>query len=287
MEEIVTRKEILDVMIDVEETMTAKAGIGIVLSVIILILPFERSVIAVKQTGLEMEEGNSNEGEITNKRDKIGLVLSVTTLTSPSERSVTAVKRTDLEMEEGNSKAILDEGAITSKRQKIGLVQSAITLTSPSEINAIAVKQIDLEMEGRSSKGNLNEVVITSKRAKIGLVLSATTLTSPSEINAIAVKLIDLVPVAVPHREVKVANTVALGLKEAHPDEVEDEHLVAQVNHEDLDLEAQVEAPLGVIDQEEAAVGAEFGSPQHSFCLIPSKPYGEQGGYALGRCSRA
>ena len=100
-------------------------------------------------------------------------------------------------------------------------------------------------------------------------------------------KLIDLVPVVVPHREVKVANTVALGLKEAHPDEVEDEHLVAQVNHEDLDLEAQVEAPLGVIDQEEAAVGAEFGSPQHSFCLIPSKPYGEQGGYALGRCSRA
>jgi len=234
-EEIVTRKEILDVMIDVEETMTAKAGIGIVLSVIILILPFERSVIAVKQTGLEMEEGNSNEGEITNKRDKIGLVLSVTTLTSPSEINATAVKLTNLEMEEGNS----------------------------------------------------NEGEIASKRDKIGLVLSATTLTSPSEINAIAVKLIDLVPVVVPHREVKVANTVALGLKEAHPDEVEDEHLVAQVNHEDLDLEAQAEAPLGVIDQEEAAVGAEFGSPQHSFCLIPSKPYGEQGGYALGRCSRA
>ena len=235
MEEIITRKEIHAVMIDVEETMTAKAGIGIVLSVIILILPFERSVIAVKQIGLRVEEGNSNEGGITNKRDKIGLALSATTLTSPSEINATAVKLTNLEMEEGNS----------------------------------------------------NEGEIASKRDKIGLVLSATTLTSPSEINAIAVRLIDLVPVAIPHREVEVANTVALDLKEARPDEVGGEHRVAQVNHEDLDSEALVEAALGVIDQEEVAVGAEFGAPQHSFCLNPSNTYGEQGGYALGRCSRA
>ena len=191
MEEIVTRKETLAVMTDAEETMTKKAEIGIALSVIILILPFERSVIAVKLTNLEMEEENSNEGEITSQRDKIGLVLS------------------------------------------------------------------------------------------------ATTLTSPSEINAIAVRLIDLVRVAVPHREVEVANTVALDLKEARPDEVGGEHRVAQVNHEDLDSEVLVEAALGVIDQEEVAVGAEFGTPQHSFCLNPSNTYGEQGGYALGRCSRA
>ena len=191
MEEIVTRKEILAVMTDVEETMTEKAEIGIVLSVIILISPFERSVIAVKQIGLKMEEENSNTGGITNKRDKIGLVLS------------------------------------------------------------------------------------------------ATTLTSPSEINAIAVMLIDLVQEARPHREVDPTKTEALGLREAHLDEDVDEPQGAQVNHEDLDSEVLVEVALEVIDQEEVAVGAEFGSPQHSFCLIPSKTYGEQGGYALGRCSRA
>ena len=69
--------------------------------------------------------------------------------------------------------------------------------------------------------------------------------------------------------------------------EDEDERQGARVNHEDLDSEALVEVVLEVIDQEEVAVGAEFGSPQHSFCLILSKTYGEQGGYALGRCSRA
>ena len=194
-QEIVTRKEILAVMVDVEEIMTEKEEIGLVLSVIILILPSERSVIAVKQTGLEMEEGNSKE--------------------------------------------------------------------------------------------NLNEVETISKKEEIGLVLSATTLTSPSEINAIAVELIDLVPAAGTHREIEVTKTVVLGLKEAHPVEVEDERRGAQVNHEDQDSEALAEVVLEVIDQEEVAVGAEFGSPQHSFCLNPSKTYGEQGGYALGRCSRA
>ena len=195
MEEIVTRKEILAVMGDVVEIMTEKAEIGLVQSVTILILPFERSVIAVKQTDLEMEEGNSKE--------------------------------------------------------------------------------------------NLNEVVTISKKEEIGLVLSATTLTSPSEINAIAVMLVDLVQVARPHREVDPTKTEALGLKEAHLDEGEGEPRGAQVNHEDLDSEALAEVVLEVIDQEEVAVGAELGSPQHSFCLIPSKTYGEQGGYALGRCSRA
>ena len=121
----------------------------------------------------------------------------------------------------------------------------------------------------------------------IGLVLSATTLTLPSEINAIAVMLVGLVQVASPHREVDPTKTEALGLKEVHLDEDEDERQGARVNHEDLDSEALVEVVLEAIDQEEVAVGAEFGSPQHSFCLILSKTYGEQGGYALGRCSRA
>ena len=226
------------------------------------------------------------EGIMTEKA-ATGIVQSAIIPILPSERSVTAVKRTDLEMEVGNSKEISNEVVITSKRDKIGLVLSVTTLTSPSEINAIAVKQIDLEMEGRSLKENLNEVVITSKRAKIGLVLSATTLTSPSEINAIAVKQIDLVPVARPSREEEAMNAVVLDPKGGIPDVEEEDHRVAQVNHEDLDSEALVEVVLEVIDQEEVAVGAEFGSPQHSFCLNPSKTYGEQGGYALGRCSRA
>ena len=142
-------------------------------------------------------------------------------------------------------------------------------------------------MEEGNSKENLNEVVTISKKEVIGLVLNATTLTLPSEINAIAVMLVGLVQVASPHREVDPTKTEALGLKEVHLDEDEDERRGAQVNHEDLDSEALVEVVLEVIDQEEVAVGAESGSPQHSFCLNPSVTYGEQGGYALGRCSRA
>ena len=182
---------------------------------------------------------------------------------------------------------IADVEGIMTEKAATGIVQSAIIPILPSERSVTAVKRTDLEMEVGNSKDISNEVVITSKRAKIGLVLSVTTLTSPSEINAIAVELIGLVPAAGTHREIEVTKTVALGLKEARPVEVEDERRGAQVNHEDLDSEALVEVVLEVIDQEEVAVGAEFGSPQHSFCLNPSKTYGEQGGYALGRCSRA
>ena len=182
---------------------------------------------------------------------------------------------------------IADVEGIMTEKAATGIVQSAIIPILLSERSVTAVKRTDLEMEVGNSKEISNEVVITSKRAKIGLVLSATTLTSPSEINAIAVELIGLVPAAGTHREIEVTKTVDLGLKEARPVEVEDERRGAQVNHEDLDSEALVEVVLEAIDQEEVAVGAEFGSPQHSFCLNPSKTYGEQGGYALGRCSRA
>ena len=82
-------------------------------------------------------------------------------------------------------------------------------------------------------------------------------------------------------------NAVALDLKEGIPVVEEGGHPAVLASHVDLDSEALVEAALGVIGREEEAVGAEFGPPQHSFCLNPSKTYGEQGGYALGRCSRA
>ena len=182
---------------------------------------------------------------------------------------------------------IADVEGIMTEKAATGIVQSAIIPILLSERSVTAVKRTDLEMEEGNSKEILNEVVIISKRAKIGLVLSATTLTSPSEINAIAVMLVGLVQVVSPHREVDPTKTEALGLKEVHLDEDEDERQGARVNHEDLDSEALVEVVLEAIDQEEVAVGAEFGSPQHSFCLNPSKTYGEQGGYALGRCSRA
>ena len=182
---------------------------------------------------------------------------------------------------------MVDVEEIMTEKEEIGLVLSVIILILPSERSVIAVKQTGLEMEEGNSKENLNEVETISKKEEIGLVLSATTLTSPSEINAIAVMLVGLVPGARPHREVDPTKTVDLGLKEVRQDEVEDEHRGAQINHDDLDSEALVEVVLEVIDQEEGVVGAEFGSPQHSFCLNPSKTYGEQGGYALERCSRA
>ncbi len=180
-----------------------------------------------------------------------------------------------------------DMVGIMTEKAEIGLVQSVTILILPFERSVIAVKQIGLEMEEGNSKENLNEVVTISKKEVIGLALSATTLTSPSEINAIAVMLVDLAQVARPPREVDPTKTEVLGLNEAHLDEGEGEPRGAQVNHEDLDSEELAEVVLEVIDQEEVAVGAEFGSPQHSFCLIPSKTYGEQGGYALGRCSRS
>ena len=183
--------------------------------------------------------------------------------------------------------AMIDVEEMITKKVETGIALNAIILILPSGKNVIAVKQIALEMVVLNLKENLTKEVKNLKRQEIGLVLSATILISPSEINAIAVMLVDLVQVASPHREVDPTKTEALGLKEVHLDEDEDERQGARVNHEDLDSEALVEVVLEAIDQEEVAVGAEFGSPQHSFCLILSKTYDEQGGYALGRCSRA
>ena len=99
-EEIDTRKEIVEVMTDVEEMKTKKAETGFVQNAITPIFPSERSVIAVKQIDLEMAQvclkENSNEEEIIPKNLEIGLALSVTILTSPSEINAIVVKPIDL-----------------------------------------------------------------------------------------------------------------------------------------------------------------------------------------------
>ena len=178
--------------------------------------------------------------------------------------------------------AMTDVEEMITKKAEIGIVQNAITPILPSERSVTAVKQIDLEMVKVSLKENSTEEEIIPKNREIGLVLSVTILISPSEINATVVKPIDLVLVANQNPEAEAMNAVVLDLKEEILVVEEDGRQAVLASHVDLDSEALVEAPLGVIDQEEVAVGAEFGTPQHSFCLNPSKSYGEQGGYALG-----
>ena len=180
-----------------------------------------------------------------------------------------------------------DAEEMKTKKAETGFVQNAITPIFPSERSVIAVKQIGLEMVQVSLKENSNEEEIIPKNLGIGLALSVTILTSPSEINAIVVKPTDLILVANHNPEAEAMNAVALDLKEGIPVVEEGGHPAVLASHVDLDSEALVEGVLGVIDQEEVAVGAEFGTPQHSFCLNPSKPHGKQGGYALGRSSRA
>ena len=183
--------------------------------------------------------------------------------------------------------AMTDVEEMITKKAEIGIVQNAITPILPSERSVTAVKQIDLEMVKVSLKENSTEEEIIPKNREIGLVLSVTILISPSEINATVVKPIDLVLVANQNPEAEAMNAVVLDLKEEILVVEEGGRQAVLASHADLDLEALVEAALGVIDQEEVVVGAEFGAPQHSFCLNPSNTYGEQGGYALGRCSRA
>ena len=178
--------------------------------------------------------------------------------------------------------AMTDVEEMITKKAEIGIVQNAITPILPSERSVTAVKQIDLEMVKVSLKENSTEEEIIPKNLKIGLALSVTILISPSEINATVVKPIDLVLVVNQNPEAEAMNAVVLDLKEEILVVEEGGRQAVLASHADLDSEALVEAALGVIDQEEVAVGAEFGTPQHSFCLNPGKSYGEQGGYALG-----
>ena len=174
-----------------------------------------------------------------------------------------------------------------TKKAEIGLALSAIIPISHSERSVTAVKQISPVMAPASLRENLTEVEIIPKNLEIGLALSVTTRTFLLEISAIDVKHIDPVLEINLHPEVDVIKIVVLDPKEDPPHAEGEGHLAALVNHVDLDSEVLAEVLLGVIDQVEAAVGAEFETPQHSFCLNPSNTYGEQGGYALGRSSRA
>lgn len=174
-----------------------------------------------------------------------------------------------------------------TKKAEIGLALSAIIPISHSERSVTAVKQISPVMARASLRENLTEVEIIPKNLEIGLALSVTTRTFLLEISAIDVKHIDPALEINLHPEVDVIKIVVLDPKEDPPHAEGEGHPAALVNHVDLDSEVLAKVLLGVIDQVEAAVGAEFGTPQHSSCLNPSNTYGEQGGYALGRSSRA
>ena len=206
---------------------------------------------------------------------------------SPQEKDEIIVAVEEIGIRKEIIDVMTDVGEMITKKVETGFVQNAITPIFPSERSVIAVKLIDLEMVQVSLKENSSGEEIIPKNLEIGLALSVTILTSPSEINAIVVKPIDLVLVANHNPEEEAMNAVALDLKEGIPVVEEGGHPAVLASHVDLDSEALVEGVLGVIDQEEVAVGAEFGTPQHSFCLNPSKPHGKQGGYALGRSSRA
>ena len=201
---------------------------------------------------------------------------------SPQEKGEIIVAVEEIDTRKEMVEAMTDVEEMITKKAEIGIVQNAITPILPSERSVTAVKQIDLEMVKVSLKENSTEEEIIPKNREIGLVLSVTILISPSEINATVVKPIDLVLVANQNPEAEAMNAVVLDLKEEILVVEEGGRQAVLASHADLDSEALVEAALGVIDQEEVAVGAEFGTPQHSFCLNPSKSYGEQGGYALG-----
>ena len=206
---------------------------------------------------------------------------------SPQEKDEIIVAVEEIGIRKEIIDVMTDVGEMITKKVETGFVQNAITPIFPSERSVIAVKQIDLVMAQVSLKENSNGEEIIPKNLEIGLALSVTILTSPSEINAIVVKPIDLVLVANHNPEEEAMNAATLDLEEGIPVVEEDDHRAVLASHVDLDSEALVEAALGVIGQEEEAVGAEFGPPQHSFCLNPSMPHGEEGGYALGRSSRA
>ena len=206
---------------------------------------------------------------------------------SPQEKDEIIVAVEEIGIRKEIIDVMTDVGEMITKKVETGFVQNAITPIFPSERSVIAVKLIDLEMVQVSLKENSKEEQIIPKNLEIGLALSVTILTSPSEINAIVVKPTDLILVANHNPEAEAMNAVALDLKEGIPVVEEGGHPAVLVSHVDLGSEVLVEAALGVIDREEVAVGAEFGTPQHSFCLNPSNAHGEQGGYALGRSSRA
>ena len=167
-----------------------------------------------------------------------------------------------------------DAEEMKTKKAETGFVQNAITPIFPSERSVIAVKQIDLEMVQVSLKENSNGEEIIPKNLEIGLVLSATILTSPLEINAIAAMHIVQILMVKPNqgiiaeiidKEGTIVEILSLKKDMRGVDEVV--HQEVAVDLEDLDLEDQAGGLQEVIDQEEAAVGAESLSPEHSSLL--------------------
>ena len=170
--------------------------------------------------------------------------------------------------------AMTDVEEMKTKRAETGFVQNAITPIFPSERSVIAVKQIALEMVLLNLKENSNGEEIIPKNLEIGLVLSATILTSPSEINAIAAMHIVQILMVKPNqgiiaeiidKEGEIIETLSLKKDMRVVDEVV--HQEVAVDLVDLDLEDQAGGLQEVIDQEEAAVGAESLSPEHSSLL--------------------
>ena len=170
--------------------------------------------------------------------------------------------------------AMTDVEEMITKKVETGIALNAIILILPSGKNVIAVKQIALEMVLLNLKENLTKELKNLKRQEIGLVLSATILTSPLEINAIAAMHIVQILMVKPNQGIiaeiidkEGAIVEILSLKKDMRGEGEVVHQEVAVDLEDLDLEDQAGGLQEVIDQEEAAVGAESLSPEHSSLL--------------------
>ena len=170
--------------------------------------------------------------------------------------------------------AMTDVEEMITKKVETGIALNAIILILPSGKNVIAVKQIALEMVLLNLKENLTKELKNLKRQEIGLVLSATILTSPLEINAIAAMHIVQILMVNPNqgiiaeiidKEGTIVEILSLKKDMRGVDEVV--HQEVAVDLEDLDLEDQAGGLQEVIDQEEAAVGAESLSPEHSSLL--------------------
>tara|TARA_B100000073_G_scaffold222346_1_gene185176 strand:- start:296 stop:886 length:591 start_codon:yes stop_codon:yes gene_type:complete len=195
-------------------------------------------------------------------------------LKSLQEKGVRIVVVEEIGTRKGTTGAVTEVEEMITKKVETGFALNAITPIFPSERSVIAVKQIDLEMVQVSLKENSNGEEIIPKNLEIGLVLSATILTSPSEINAIAAMHIVQILMVKPNQGI-IAEIIdkegtiveILSLKKDMRGEGEVVHQEVAVDLVDLDLEDQAGGLQEVIDQEEAAVGAESLSPEHSSLL--------------------
>ena len=193
---------------------------------------------------------------------------------SPQEKDEIIVAVEEIGIRKEIIDVMTDVGEMITKKVETGFVQNAITPIFPSERSVIAVKLIDLEMVQVSLKENSSGEEIIPKNLEIGLALSVTIQTSPSEINAIAAMHLVQILMVNPNQGIIAeiidkAGTIVeiLSLKKDMMGEGEVVHQEVAVDLVDLDLEDQAGGLQEVIDQEEAAVGAESLSPEHSSLL--------------------